>query len=195
MNRARAHRLAATAAGAVLLAATLTGCNQDVARPSAVDVASPAPQEVPADFCGITSAALPGAWVLPELDEDPYDLLPQSSRATCILSTGYEGDEHTTVIVTWKPQRSVEDSAESLKSECDRIGRVSSGMGLVAHEDNYCQGIEDADRPRWTLLAYSDPARPGVVIIRVDTTNPNVRTTLVDDTRRFAADVIAAIPA
>lgn len=196
MNRARVLRPTVTALGALLLVSTLTGCNENVARPSAVDVVSPAPQEVPADLCGLASEALPGAWILPELEEDPYDLLPRSSRATCILSTGYEGEEHTTVIVTWKPQRSAEASAESLKIECDRISRVSSGTRLVAHEDNFCQGIDDAVHPRWTLLAYSDPARPGVVIVRVDTTNPDVvRTGLVDDTRQFAADVIAAIPA
>lgn len=194
MHSVRHATLTAALVGIVALTTTLTGCTSETARPSARDVAIVTPAPLPANFCDLATEALPNGWVLDEVKSDPYDNEALGISATCSLGTGYEGETHTTVLVTWNPQPTVEDSDEALVKQCDRVSRISTGFGASTQRDSeLCQSVDDGDVPEWTLLAYTDPERTGVATVRVDTTDPEHAEGLAEDAHRFAAAVVSSI--
>lgn len=194
MNRARLVRPLLVLAGTVVLATAMTGCASEVARPTARDVATAKPAPLPVDFCGLATKALPAAWALDNAQADPYDNEALGLSTTCSFGTGYEGDTYTTMIVTWQPHSTAEDSEESLTKHCERISRIASASGALTQRDPaLCQGVDNADAPEWTLLAYTDAERTGVVEIRVDTTNPDHTKALAEVARQYATNVVTAV--
>lgn len=156
---------------AVALASTLAGCSEDADRVSAADVATFTPRPVPVDFCAVVTDALPEGWELGEVEADPYDDEFLGVSANCSLSTGYDGDTHTTVSATWRPQSTPESAADGLDTQCKMVDVVAKGSDVVAmREEGLCQAVDDAKVPQWSLLAAMDSKRSGVILVRVDTT-------------------------
>lgn len=185
--------------GAMLLAVSVAGCGGTPARtvtqskPTGVSVPVSAPE-----FCTLAQRALPDQWDLDQIAADPYRTGATAPSVTCSLGTGHEVDPHTTVLVTWKPDATAEESTASLAHECDLVRRVATGSGVSPEENSdWCQGVDAANTSKvsqWTLLAFTSEARPGVLVIRVDTTDPRYGRTLAGDTRRFAADLTDVLP-
>lgn len=176
----------------LLLAVGLTGCisvQAEHTSPHATGV--PDQPTGPDHFCDLATAALPDGWVLDEVEEDPYG----NHASVCNLGTGFKGDTYTNVLVSLRPENTIEDTAERLVSECDRVTLISATNGAsVPDEVGVCQGADQAEHPTWSMVAYTAPDRLGVIVARVDTTNRRHGKHLAADIRTFAADLLASIP-
>ena len=76
---------------------------------------------------------------------------------------------------------------------CQRVELITTGQGRLDTDADRCQGVDDRKPPAWTLLAYSDQGEPGVVFVRVDTSDARHGRTLAHDARYYAAALLAGI--